>query len=189
MLRWTSCLPLDSPPANNHRVNVRFDLTLRLKASTIEHMCYEPEHLFCSTGPTLERENMLDKLLEIGSSFDWISPIAAYVGDIACGPGHTLMIPVDCGWSGFAIERYLHRYGIRTWGGMIVNRTIMLTVPLSQAEFAEYLLLREGLLLENRRPPHSHRHSTSPCQESQSIIKHLDDVLDLLGELIRGIAD
>ena len=101
---------------------------------------------------------MLNKLLEFGSVFDWISPLTAEVQDRVNGPAHTFMIPDDCGWSGFEIEHLLKDYGVKSWRRMIVNHMIMITVRLAEAHWAQYLLLREqipveyGLLDEHATP-------------------------------------
>jgi hypothetical protein len=91
---------------------------------------------------------MLDKLLELGTVFDWISPVMAAIQDRLNGPSHTFMIPDDCGWSGFQIERLLKSYGIKPWRRMIVKHMIMLTVRLAQAHYAQYLLLRAQIPIE-----------------------------------------
>ena len=88
---------------------------------------------------------MLGKLLDYGSVFDWISPTLSIAQDIANGPSHTFLIPVECGWTGREIAGLLHRRGIKTWGHMIVNGTIMITVREPQAEFATHLLESAGL--------------------------------------------
>ena len=92
---------------------------------------------------------MLDKLLEIGSWFDWISPVAAQIQDIANGPSHTFLIPEGSGWSGRDIDGMLRDHGVKTWGMMIVNHTLMLTVRDKQARWADYLLQRSAVPLLN----------------------------------------
>ena len=92
---------------------------------------------------------MLDKLLEIGSWFDWISPALAQVQDIANGPSHTFLIPQASGWSGREISRMLREHGVKHWGMMIVNHTLMLSVRQKQARWADYLLQRSGIPLLN----------------------------------------
>jgi hypothetical protein len=102
---------------------------------------------------------MIDKLLEVGTVFDWISPLIAAIQDRTNGPSHTFMIPDDCGWSGFQIEHLLKGYGVKLWRKMVVNHSIMVTVRLSQAHYAQDLLLRAqipieyGMLDERSRQP------------------------------------
>ena len=88
---------------------------------------------------------MLDRLLELGTVFDWLSPLASIAGDVANGPSHTFMIPQACGWTGGEVAGLLRRNGIETWGHMIVNGHIMITVRKPQAHFARYLLQQAGL--------------------------------------------
>ena len=88
---------------------------------------------------------MLDRLLAVGSTFDWISPVVAWAQDLANGPSRTFLIPHDCGWSGKEVQRLLGRRGVKTWGLMIVGDTLMITVPLGQARHAAGLLQREGV--------------------------------------------
>lgn len=92
---------------------------------------------------------MFDKILAIGSVFDWITPLAAYAQDFLYGPSHTFGIPHDIGWSGREIAGLLNRHGIQTWGLMIVSDTLMVSVRESQARWAQYLLQREGIPIDN----------------------------------------
>jgi len=87
----------------------------------------------------------LGDLLQLGTVFDWLSPVLSIAGDLANGGGHTFLIPEDCGWTGHEIASLLRRSGIKTWGHMNVNHTFMISVKPSQASFAHYLLERAGL--------------------------------------------
>jgi hypothetical protein len=86
-----------------------------------------------------------DELVEIGTMFDWISPTLNIAQNVVHGPSHTFLVPQDCGWTGMEVANLLRRRGIKTWGHMIVNGTIMLTVRDTQSEFARYLLHQAGL--------------------------------------------
>ncbi|NLS80023.1 MAG: hypothetical protein GXY76_22510 [Chloroflexi bacterium] len=90
---------------------------------------------------------MSNPVLELGTCFDWASPLVASARDLANGSNHTFLVPEDCGWAARDIRRLLRRHGVRVWGLMIVDRTILLTVRRAQARWAEYLLLRHGLPL------------------------------------------
>jgi hypothetical protein len=93
---------------------------------------------------------MWDTLLEIGSAFDWISPIGSLVGDVLNGPSHTFLIPIDsCGYSGRDIARMLKRRGVDSWGHMIVSGTLMISVRQTQARWAQHLLDRAGIPVEH----------------------------------------
>jgi hypothetical protein len=92
---------------------------------------------------------MFDRFVEFMTIFDWISPVMAWVQDIFNGPSYTFLVPEDSGWSGREIQGMLKRHGVRVWGLMIVNRTLMLSVRQAQARWAQYLLQRYGVPVEN----------------------------------------
>ena len=131
---------------------------------------------------------MFDKILEFGTVFDWISPLIAAVQDITNGPSHTFMMHENCGWSGRAIANTLRRHGVKTWGHMIVNHSIMITVRRKQARWAQYLLEREGIpiqygLIAEKGATVSHptrraKH-TKPVTKSSSWLDDLASLLDL----------
>jgi hypothetical protein len=53
-------------------------------------------------------------------------------------------MPALAGWSRGDVRRLLSRYGVKVWGLMVNDGTLMFTVPKSQAKWAYYLLEREG---------------------------------------------
>ena len=130
---------------------------------------------------------LFDKLLEFGSVFDWISPLIAEVKDHANGPAHTFVIPEAGGWSGREIEAQLRSRGIKTWGLMIGDGMIMITVRLAQAWWAQYLLeqaripIAYGLLDE--RPSTTARRSPKKRRSNplQSLDRWLDELVDFFG--------
>ena len=93
---------------------------------------------------------MIDKILGVGASLDWISPLASVLGDVVNGPSHTFLIPYDsCPLSGREVEILLRRQGVKSWGHMVVSGTLMVSVRLSQARWAEHLLEDAGVPIEN----------------------------------------
>ena len=110
---------------------------------------------------------MFDNLLELGTVFDWLSPALSIAGDIAHGGGTTFMIPQDCGYTGGEITAILKASGVRTWGELIVNGTIMFTVRPAQADFARYLLQRAGLPIG--APPGQRAHQARPERRPRSL--------------------
>ena len=82
---------------------------------------------------------MLGKLLKLGTNLDWISPVAAVIQNVA-NDGYTFLIPVNCGRTGREIIRLLRMNGVKTWGHMIINDTITISVPESQADHAARVL-------------------------------------------------
>jgi len=89
---------------------------------------------------------MLDKLLDIGCAFDWITPTVAFVQDFFNGPVSDFGISPHAGWGCSDIQHLLNRNGVRVWGLMynVSGDMLMFTVPKTQAKWAYYLLQREG---------------------------------------------
>jgi hypothetical protein len=104
---------------------------------------------------------MLDSLLDVGASFDWISPMLGFLGDVMNGPSHTFLIPYgSCPISGYQIARMLRKRGVKSWGRMIVSGTFMITVRLEKARWAQHLLEQAGVPIENPLP------ETGDCRSS-----------------------
>ena len=96
---------------------------------------------------------MLDSILGIASTFDWISPVAGFMGDLVNGPSHTFLIPwASCPLSGREIGQMLRKRGVKYWGMMIVSGTLMVSVRLNQARWAQHLLDQAGVPIENPLP-------------------------------------
>lgn len=129
---------------------------------------------------------MLNKLLEIGTVFDWISPLLAELQDITNGPSHTFLIPEDCGWSGREIEQLLRQHGVKTWGLMIIDQMIMITTRLTQARWAQYLLSRERIPIEYGLIDERAAHTNHPTRENNtmSLLETLDRWLNELENLL-----
>jgi len=87
----------------------------------------------------------MDDFLKAGKTFDWISPAAAITRELLGGPSHTFLIPVNCGWSGREIVRFLKKRGIKSWGHMIINNTITISVSKKQAVRAQVILSSMGI--------------------------------------------
>jgi len=96
---------------------------------------------------------MLDTILGIGASFDWISPLASVLGDLMNGPSHTILVPYGSSpLSGREIAWMLSKRGVKSWGHMVVSGTLMISVRLGQARWAEHLLEQAGVPIENPLP-------------------------------------
>jgi len=97
-------------------------------------------------------------LFEFFSIFDWITPSVGFIQDIINDPtplqsnSWAFFIPYDealnNGWNAFGIEGMLKQHGIKTWGSQISNGSLFFSVKLEQAQWAEYLLLRNGIPLQ-----------------------------------------
>lgn len=59
-------------------------------------------------------------------------------------------VPLDSGWNGADIAHLLKRHGISMWGYGFANGELFFRVRRSQAAWAQYLLLREGVPLQHR---------------------------------------
>lgn len=91
----------------------------------------------------------LDKLLTIGSTPDWISPLSAIFEDATNGPAQHFYISREVGYSVKDLTRLLEGFGVHVWGDMIIDDMIVFTVREAQARYAVYLLRRAGVPLLN----------------------------------------
>jgi len=112
----------------------------------------------------------MPSLLEIGASFDIISPMAHLFGGLVHGAGHTFNISSGCGWSGNDIEKLLRKRGVQTWGLMMVGGDILIKVPRAQAAQAQGILEQNGItiqggMVEASKP--SKRQSSQPAQQAR----------------------
>jgi hypothetical protein len=89
---------------------------------------------------------MIDKLIEVGSTFDWITPLFTFLQDFRNRPSVGYNVPVDGGWSAYAISDLLKAHGIKVWGLTIFQGTIMFRLRAAQAEYAQYLFAQNGVL-------------------------------------------
>ena len=92
---------------------------------------------------------MIDHLLRFGMTFDWISPLAAITQDLANGPSHTFLIPLDCGWTGREIANLLQKRGVKVWGLMAINDVFTISVQKKAARYAQHLLDQAGIPTES----------------------------------------
>jgi hypothetical protein len=100
------------------------------------------------------------KLFEILTIFDWITPSLGLFEDIINDPtplqsnSWTFFVPyeqsVRSGWNAFDIEGLMRRNGIKTWGSQITNGEFFFSVKLDQAQWAEYLLFRHGVPIDEK---------------------------------------
>jgi hypothetical protein len=118
-----------------------------------------------------------------------MAPVITIVQTILNGPSHTFHVPAGCGWSGLAIERLLRDHGVRIWGKMIFNRTIMFTVRLPQAMWAQCLLERAGIPIDNPmlRSPAQRRGKTRSRARTRSAVGTLEASLDRLDDVLERL--
>jgi hypothetical protein len=91
--------------------------------------------------------DILDKLLNVGSAFDWITPSFAFVQDFLSTPVSDFGIPIHPYWGRKEIARLLKKNGIHVWGLMynFQGDLLMFTVEAQQAELTCYLLKEAGV--------------------------------------------
>ena len=83
---------------------------------------------------------MFDQIVKIGAIWDWVTPLLAFVQDWIYRPASHFRIPYGCGRSAWEIARFLRSKGIRVWGLLVVQDTILLSVREAQADYAAYWL-------------------------------------------------
>ncbi len=90
---------------------------------------------------------MLDFLLGVGSIFDWITPLWAFLLDLVYGPAGDFGVDAYAGWGRRDIERLLKRHGVKVWGLMytISGDVLMFTVNRAQAELTYMVLQYAGV--------------------------------------------
>lgn len=84
----------------------------------------------------------IDRILTLGSTPDWISPLVAIIQDFTNGPRHDFYVDLYAGWSVKDIKRLLNRHGVKVWGDMIADDTIIFSVRQPQARWAQIVLMR-----------------------------------------------
>ena len=93
---------------------------------------------------------IIDTGLEIGASFDWISPLASIIQSALNGPSHCFLIPIgSSSMTGREIGRMLKAKGIHCWGLMIVDGTLMVNVRKPDAQKAQAVLQSAGVPIDN----------------------------------------
>ena len=90
---------------------------------------------------------ILDRLLNVGSGFDWITPSFAFIEDFLSAPVSDFGIPAHPYWGRKEIARLLKNYGVHVWGLMynFEGDLLMFTVEEQQAELTYHLLKEAGV--------------------------------------------
>lgn len=133
---------------------------------------------------------MLDEFLAFGSSFDWVTPLVDLYKDLNNGPHHDFYIDRYAGWSAGKIRRLLKNYGVRLWGLSYTDDLIIFRVREPQAQWTQYLLLREdipivGGLIET---PGSRQPLSKPQRRSAKIKAHKNiDPMDIIDNWLDGL--
>ena len=104
---------------------------------------------------------MIDRAIQSGTTFDWITPLWTFVQDWHNRPSCGYSVPVDGGWSLYAVRDLLRARGVKTWGWNIVDGVILFRTRQVQAQYAQYWLDRHAVPysggISKRRPQRRRR--------------------------------
>ncbi len=88
---------------------------------------------------------MIVNLISMGSMFDWITPLWTFVQDWRNRPSCGYSVPVNGGWSLYAVRDILRSRGVKTWGWAIVDGVILFRTRTAQAQYTQYWLERNAV--------------------------------------------
>jgi hypothetical protein len=84
-------------------------------------------------------------LFNVTYSLDILGRLMRHINDSRYGPSHRFVVPRQSEWTGGDIRCLLERHGVRVWGRAITGSRLYFSVKKSQANWAEYLMLRHGI--------------------------------------------
>jgi hypothetical protein len=93
---------------------------------------------------------MMTILLELLAHLDWFERVDEFAKMLRGVRSWRFSVPRSGGWSGHRIEQMLRRYGIEIWGRNFNRSHLFFRVKLQQANWAEYLLWRNGIPVHSR---------------------------------------
>lgn len=124
---------------------------------------------------------MPNDILNTVCAFDWITPTIYILQDFFNGPVSRFGIQANVGFDRGDIKRLLSKYGVESWGYIynVAGDLIMLSVPQKQANWAYYLLQREGIPIlfapdEAIYSPKKSNQNTNLSDPFESVFKFLD---------------
>lgn len=88
---------------------------------------------------------MLDRMLDFGGAFDWITPVITFIKDYQNRPSVGYCISVNVGWGAYEIQQMLVQRGVKIWGLTVFDGAILFRTRLAQALYTQYLLERAGI--------------------------------------------
>jgi hypothetical protein len=93
------------------------------------------------------KKNGSDFLLDVGASFDLITPLLAFLTDLVGGPVADFGVDPQSGWSLYDIRAYLKENEISAWGIMYTPNcdALIFTVRKEDAEETFFLLQYAGI--------------------------------------------
>ena len=93
--------------------------------------------------------DFVEKLLNAGSTPDWISPLWAIIQDFRNRPYHRIYVDRNSSWSAKDLVKILKQGGVKVWGETLLDEMIVVTVRRQQARWADYILRRAEVPLLN----------------------------------------
>lgn len=88
---------------------------------------------------------MIDKLVEVGSMADWITPVYGWIMNWVHRPARQMVLGLDV-TTPIEVQQILSDRGIRTWAYQIVGRKFVFGLRAAQYRHAEYWLKRYGIV-------------------------------------------
>lgn len=106
-------------------------------------------------------EEVASNAVSLFTIFDWVTPLVGIAETVYNDPtplqsnSWTFFVPYKSslfsrGWNGKDIEKLLDEHGIKHWSSGFGEGEFHLTVSLDQAQWAEYILLRNHVPLNER---------------------------------------
>lgn len=122
---------------------------------------------------------MFDKVVKASASWDWVTPLIAFVQDWWYRPSTGFNLPFGYSYSAWEIKRFLQSKGVRVWGVMVIGDVITLRVREAQALYTQYWLEQLGIPYEGGLSPEvaaqykatNKMHNSSSQEETQEEAK------------------
>lgn len=132
---------------------------------------------------------------EFLSIFDWITPSVGFIQDIINDPtplqsnSWTFFVPYEQslggGWNAVDIEKLMKQHGIHYWGSQFTNGEFFFSVKRDQAQWAEYILLKNNVPLNEEfigaprpRPKSEFFSNRKPSRAENDFLTTLGDYID-----------
>jgi hypothetical protein len=141
---------------------------------------------------------MFEQMIKVSASWDWVTPVIAFVQDWWYRPSTGFNMPYGHSYSAWEIKRFLKSKGIRVWGTLVVGDTITIRVREAQALYTEYWLQKMGipyqggLSLEKaeqyRRAQSRKGGASTPTPDVPKKQPGLASILDAIEAVVDGIA-
>jgi len=83
--------------------------------------------------------------IEFLAKLDWVEPLTVLLHTLEGTRQRKITIDRFCGFSGQEVEDMLNSYGVTLWGRGFTEDTLTFHVKEAQADWAMYLLTRNGI--------------------------------------------